>query len=280
VRFPASLRTERTRFMVALRQITAFTKRDMYGWSTYKTAAITQLISVLVGVLAWGINATYRNRPVPEYSTDYISFLVVGLVIGNIVMPIAQGVERRLNPWTLETILMTGVSVPVFVVGNISWNYLFSIIIFVPQLLIGIYWFDAKLSVNLYSTLFAFAISAIILLGLAMVSTGMRFVTKSTDPITWTINTLSQLAAGMTFPVQFLDQIFPGASSLSWFLPQTWVYHLCREAMLMGLPLTSPQMQYDLLKGLAFAVVLFPIGYYIFRWGLRRSKRDGTLGWF
>jgi hypothetical protein len=252
----------------------------MYAWSTYKTAVITQLISVLVGILAWGITATYRNRPVPEYNTDYISFLIVGLSISNIVMPLVQGVEKRLNPWTLETILMTGVSIPVFVIGNISWNYMFSIIVFIPQLLIGIYWFNARLNLDIYSTILAFAISAMILLGLAMVSTGMRLVTKSTDPMTWAINTLSQLAAGMSFPVQFLDQIFPGASSLSWFLPQTWVYHLCRQAMLMGLSLTEPQMQYDLLKGLAFAVILFPIGYYIFRWGLRRAKRDGTLGWF
>jgi len=265
---------------IALEQIFAFTKQDFYGWSTYKTAVITQIITVVVGILTWGINATYRNRPVLEYNTDYVSFLIVGLTIGSIVMPLVQGVERRLNPWTLETILMTGVSVPVFVVGNISWNYIFSIIVFIPQLLIGILWFNARLNVNIYSTILAFAISAAILLGLAMVSTGMRLVTKSTDPMTWAINTLSQLAAGMSFPVQFLDQIFPGVSSFAWFLPQTWVYHLCREAMLMGLSLTAPQMQYDLLKGLAFAIILFPMGYYVFSWGLRRSKRDGTLGWF
>jgi len=270
------------KLFIVLRQIFAFTWRDMHRWSTYKTAAVTQLISVLIGILAWGINATYvaQRGPVVEYNTDYVSFLIVGLVIGNIVMPLAQGVERRLNPWTLENILMTGVSIPVFVIGNISWNYMFSITIFIPQLLIGIYWFNATLNINVSSTILAFAISAMILLGLAMVSTGIRLVTKSTDPVTWAINTLSQLAAGMTFPVQFLDEMFPGASSFSWFLPQTWVYHLCRQAMLMGLPLTDPQMQLDLLKGLAFAVILFPLGYYIFNWGLKRAKRDGTLGWF
>jgi len=265
---------------IALKQIIAFTKRDFYGWSTYKTAVTTQLITVLVGILTWGINATYRNRPVLEYNTDYISFLIVGLCIGSIIMPLAQGVEKRLNPWTLETILMTGVSIPVFVTGNISWSYIFHIIVFIPQLLIGVYWFNAKLNVNVYSTILAFVVSAFILLGLAMMSTGIRLVTKSTDPITWTINTLQQLAAGMSFPVQFLDEIFPGASAFSWLLPQTWVYHLSRQAMLTGLSLAEPQMYYDLLKGLSFAIILFPMGYYVFRWGLKRAKQDGTLGWF
>jgi ABC-type multidrug transport system permease subunit len=263
-----------------LRQVIAFTKRDAHKWSTYKTAAITQLISVLIGILAWGITAAYRNRLVPEYNTDYISFLIVGLAISNIIMPLVQGVEKRLNPWTLETILMTGISTPVFVIGNISWNYIFSVVIFIPQLIIGIQLFNAVLNLNILSTVVAFAISAMILLGLAMISTGMRFITKSTDPITWAINTLSQLASGMAFPVQFLDSIFPGASAFSWILPQTWVYHLCRQAMLMGLPITDPQISSSLLSGLIFALILFPTGYIVFRWGLRKAKRDGTLGWF
>jgi hypothetical protein len=252
----------------------------MYKWSTYKTAAITQLISVLIGILAWGITATYRNRPVPEYNTDYVSFLIVGLSISNLVMPIAQGVGRWIHPTTLESILMTGVGVPVFVLGNISWNYLFSIIVFIPQLIIGVYWFNASLNINVLSTILAFTVSAMIMLGLAMVSTGMRIVTKSTDPVTWVINTLSQLAAGMAFPVQFLDEILPGTSQFAWFLPQTWVYHLCRQAMLMGSSLAEPQMQNDLLTGLAFAGILFPIGFYIFKWGFKTAKRDGTLDWF
>jgi hypothetical protein len=264
---------------VILRQIIAFTKRDMHKWSTYRTAATTQLISVLIGILAWGVTATYRNRPVPEYNTDYVSFLIVGLSISNLVMPLAQGVERRLTPWTLESILMTGVRIPIFVLGNISWNYLFSIIIFIPQLVIGVYWFNATLNINIYSTILAFLISAMIMLGLAMVSTGMRLVTKSTDPVTWAINTLSQLASGMAFPVQFLDETIPGISRFAWFLPQTWVYHLCRQAMLLGSSLAEPQMQYDLLTGLAFAGILFPIGFYIFKWGLKTAKQNGTLGW-
>lgn len=265
---------------LALRQIWAFTKRDFFNWSTYKVAATTEIIAIVIGILAWGINATYLDRDVSYYNTDYISFLVVGLVIGSIIMPIAKGVERRINPWTLETILMTGVSTPIFVIGNLSWNYFFSVIVFIPQLLIGIYWFNARLNVNIYSTLIAFAISACILFGLAMISTGLRLVTKSVDPVTWAINTLGQLLAGMAFPVQYLDTIIPGASRFAWLLPQTWVYHLTREAMLMGLPLMDPVFQLDLLKSSIFAVVLFPTGYYLFKWGLKRAKRDGTLGWF
>ncbi|MEM2342075.1 MAG: ABC transporter permease [Candidatus Bathyarchaeia archaeon] len=271
---------EKIGLSVALRQIAAFAKRDFRDWRTYRTQVITQLITIAIGIFSWAINAIYRNRPVPEYETDYISFLVVGLVIGNLVMPISQGLERRLNPWTLENIIMTGIPIPIFVAGQIAWPYIFSLATFIPQLLIGIFWFGVRLRVNPISTLLAFIISAMILLGLAMTSIGFRLVTKSTDPITWTINTLQQLLAGISFPVQFLDTFIPGISNLSWFLPQTWVYHLWRLAMLKAASITDFTILLEFLKGSAFAIILFPLGYKAFRWGLNRARKDGTLGWF
>jgi len=265
-----------------LRQILAFTKRDFYSWATYKTAMITQLINVLIGVFSWGVRASYVQRPVSEmYGSDYISFLVVGIAIGNLIMPLVQGIERRLDPWTIETILMTGVSIPVFVIGNVTWRYIFSIITLVPYVLIGIHMFGATLNMNVAATIAAFAISAALLIGLAMISTGLRIVTKSTDPITWAINVLQNLFSGVAFPVVYLDVIFfPGVSTISWFLPQTWVYHLCRLSMLTNPSLLDPAIQIQFLQGSIFAVILFPIGYKVFQWGLTRAKREGTLGWY
>ncbi len=267
---------------IELKQIAAFTKRDFYSWTTYKTAVITQIINIFVGVFSWGVAAAYVQKPVNEmYGSDYISFLVVGIAIGNLIMPLVQGVQSQLNPWTIETILMTGISTPVFVVGNITWTYIFSSITFVPYLLIGIYVFDVRLNPNIPSVILAFVISAAILMGLAMISTGLRIVTKSVDPITWAINVLQNLFAGVSFPVIYLDTIFfPGVSTISWFLPQTWVYHLCRLSMLTNPSLLDPAVQLQFLEGAIFAVILFPIGFKIFKWGVQRSKREGTLGWY
>jgi ABC-2 type transport system permease protein len=268
---------------IAIKQIIAFTKRDFYSWSTYRTAAITQIISIFIGVFSWGVGAAYVNRQVPEMygGSDYISFLIVGIAVGNLIMPLIQGVERQLNPWTLETILMTDIKTPVFVLGNIMWTYIFSIISFIPYLVIGIYVFGAKLNTNIVATLISFIISFGILMGLAMISTGVRIVTKSTDPLTWAINVLQNLFSGIAFPVTYLDTIFfPGASTISWFLPQTWVYHLCRLSMLTNTNLMDPNIQIAFLKGAIFAVVLLPLGYKVFWWGVNRSKREGTLGWY
>lgn len=174
---------------------------------------------------------------------------------------------------------MTNLSTTVFVIGNVMWNYLFSIITFIPYLVIGVVVFGAKLNMNPIAIILAFLISAAILMGLAMVSSGLRIVTKSTDPITWAINVLQNLFSGIAFPVVYLDTIFfPGVSTFSWFLPQTWVYHLCRLSMLTNPNLLDPVIAIQYLQGLAFALILFPVGYKIFNWGVNRAKSEGTLG--
>ena len=110
-------------------------KRDFFSWTTYRTAAITQVVGILIGVFSWGIGAAYVQRPVQEmYGSDYISFLLVGVAVSNLIMPLVLGVQNQLNPWTLETILMTGVSTPIFVIGNIMWTYVFSALSFIPYL--------------------------------------------------------------------------------------------------------------------------------------------------
>jgi len=265
-----------------LQQIAAFTKRDFYSWATYKTTVFTQILNIFVGVFSWGVSAAYVQKPVPEmYGSDYLSFLVVGVAIGNLILPLAQGVQQQLNPWTLETILMTNIGTSVFVIGNVMWSYIFSIISLIPYLVIGTYTFHIRLNANIPSVILAFTISAAILVGLAMISTGLRIVTKSTDPVTWMINILQNLFAGISFPVVYLDTIFfPGISTISWFLPQTWVYHLCRLAMLTNPSLSDPTILFEFVKGSLFAIILLPIGYKIFQWGLHRSKSEGTLGWY
>jgi hypothetical protein len=267
---------------IKLKQILAFTKRDMQSWATYRTAMTTQIINIFLGVFSWGVAAAYVQRPVQEmYHSDYISFLIAGVAIGNLVLPIAQGVERQLNPWTMETVLMTGINTPVFVIGNITWTYILSAVTFIPYLVIGTLVFHARLNVGVPALIAAFFISAAILIGLAMVSTGVRIVTKSTDPVTWAINALQSLFAGVAFPVVYLNTIlFPGASTISWLLPQTWVYHLWRLSMLTNPSLLDPKVIIEFLKALAFAVVLLPAGYMVLRWGIARSKREGTLGWY
>ncbi len=265
---------------IELSKVWALTKRDIYNWSTYKSQIITTVATSIIGVASWGINADYRNIAVPEYNTDYVSFLIVGILVTNLILPLGSGVQRQLNPWTLETILMTGIKTPTFVLGTSLWTYILSVVLFVPQLYLGIYVFHAHLVINYVSVVVAIMISGLIIFCLAMISTGIRIVTKVTDPITWGLAIAASVLSGLTYPVSQLNNYIPGLSTVSWLLPQTWIYHIMRLSTLEAGSLLNPGIAEAYLVTLAYAVVLVPISLLVYRWGLNRAKKDGTLGWY
>jgi ABC-2 type transport system permease protein len=262
------------------RKIWALTKRDIYNWSTYKSQILTTVATSLIGVAAWGVNADYRNIAVPDYNTDYVSFLIVGILVTNLVLPLGSGVQRQLNPWTLETILMTGIKTPTFVLGTSLWTYILSVILFIPQLYLGVVVFHAHLVVNPVSLVVAIMISSLIIFCLAMISTGIRIVTKVTDPITWGLAAAASLLSGLTYPVSQLNTYYPGLSTVAWLLPQTWIYHITRLATLEAGSLLNVGIAEAFIVALAYALILVPISVYTYQWGLRRAKKDGTLGWY
>jgi ABC-2 type transport system permease protein len=265
------------RLPIEPRKIWALTKRDFYNWTTYKSQAITTTLGALVGIAIWGFTGSFRNIPVPEYNTDYVSFLVVGVLVTSVILPLSSGVQKQLNPWTLETILMTGIKTPTFVLGTSLWTYIFSIIVFIPQMFIGVYYFHAVLIINYISLIVAVMISSLIIFSLAMISTGLRMVTKVSDPVTWGLNIAASVLAGVAYPVNSLPY---GLSTVAWVLPQTWIYHIVRLSTLEAGSLLNAQILLAFLVTLAYAAVFLPIAVFVYRWGLKRAKRDGTLGWY
>jgi hypothetical protein len=261
-------------------KVWALTKRDMYNWTTYRSTVFTAIMTSLVGIASWGLNATFRNVAVPAYNTDYVSFLISGILVANLILPLGQGIQQRFNPQTLETILMSGLKTPTLVLGSVAWTYLLSVVFFIPQLLIGIFVFGATFNMNFVSLILAVAISSGVVFSLAIITTGIRLVTKVSDPVTWGLSVASQIFSGMTFPVSHLNDFLPGLSNVSWILPQTWIYHIVRLATLSDASVLQPSVALSFLITFLFVLVLLPFSFYVFRWGLRRAKTEGTLGWY
>lgn len=270
------------------RKAFALMRRDMTRWGTYRAQALTSILGGMIGVASWGFLGTFNLAGVsqtagifgPAYSTSYVSFLVSGILVANLVMPLNQGIQQRFNPWTLETILMSGIRAPTFVLGTAGWTYLLSVILFVPQIVIAVLVFHAQFSINIITTIVAISISSLIVFSLAMISSGLRIVTKARDPITWAITMSAQLFAGMTYPVSHLNSVGFHLSYISLIIPQTWIYDIMRLSVLDDGSLANIYVLIPFLITLAFAMVLLPIAVHVFRWSVHRAKRDGTLGMF
>ena len=265
---------------IEFRKVWALTRRDMNQWATYRSTALTTLLGSSIGVASWGLNASFRNVPVPEYNTDYVSFLVVGILVSNLILPISSGVSGRLNAWTLESILMTGPKTATLVLGSSLWPYFLSVIFVIPQAYIGVFLFGAHLNINPLAFVAGVLISSTFVFSLAMIATGVVTVTKQADPITWTIGMAASILAGMTYPIQELNNFVPGLSTWSWILPQTWIFHIMRLATLTNANLLVPSTALPFAVALVYGLALLPVGYYIYQISIRRAKREGTLGWF
>ncbi len=269
-----------TRFPFEGKKVVALIRRDARDWSSYRTQVAVTILTALVGFLSWGFNATFRNVAVPEYNTNYVSFLLTGILVGSVILSLTQGLQTRLRPWMIESIIMTGIRPATFVLGTLAWSYVVSIVLFIPQLVIAVLVFNASLNVDLPSLFVAATISSLMIFAISMASTGIRLVTKVTDPISWTLATGQQLLSGMTFPIEHLNNYVPGLTNVSWILPYTWIYHIVRLSSLSGLSILDPAASAAFLVSGIYALVLLPLGILTFQWGLRRAKRDGTLGMF
>ena len=258
----------------------ALIRKDMRNWSSYKSSVFTSIAGAIIGAASWGLLGTFNTASVTEYNTNYVSFLVVGILMTNMMMPVISGTSNRLSPWSLETILMTGISTPTYVLGTVGWGFIIAVIFTLPQFIISIILFPVILEINVISFILAFAISFVIMFSLGMISTGVKLVTKVTDPITWFLIAAQGLFAGMTFPVSHLDSILPGLSTVSWFIPQTWIYHIIRLSLLSDGSLADASVASAFLGATIIALILAPIGYYMFRWGLIRAKKEGNIGWY
>jgi DMSO/TMAO reductase YedYZ heme-binding membrane subunit len=130
------------------------------------------------------------------------------------------------------------------------------------------------------SFIVAVIIAGAIVFSLGMITSGIRLVTKVTDPISWFLGVTQGLFAGMTFPISHLNSLYPGLSTVSWFLPQTWIYYTVRLSILSGSSLADPSVAQAFIGATVVALILIPLGVYSFQWGLRKAKREGTIGWF
>ena len=220
----------------------ALMRRDAHNWSSYKMQMVIAILGALVGFASWGFNASYRNvtvsftgfSPTPVYQISYLSFIVTGILVSNVVLSLTGGVTSGLRPWMLESILMTGIRPSTFVLGTVAWSYFLSVVFFFPQLLIGLFFFNVSLDVNFVSFVAAVLVSGIIVFGISMASVGMRLVTKITDPINWVLGISMSLLSGQTFPIQYLNNYFPGITYVSWCLPYTWIFNIIRLSTLTG----------------------------------------------
>ena len=263
-------------FWDELEKIYYFMKRDIISFSTYKTNIAILVMTALFGALSFAfLGSSVVSQTVLEmYNMDFTTYIVIGLAFSTYLNQSLTLVQKTINPWALEEVLVSPTRLSTFIIGSSLWGFIWSTAVVVVYLSVGVLFFGVNLTVNLAGTLIVLALGIGTFIGFSMIGAGILILTKQGDPVTALITITTGLFGNVLFP----PQVMPAAlQAIAYILPQYYFFTSIR-LMLTGwtIPMILP---YILILGLQCAIIV-PLGYGVYAWCLKTARKNGTLSWF
>ena len=253
-----------------------FIKRDMISFSTYKTNMVLTVLSALFGALSYaylGSNADMQ-KVLQLYDMSFTAYLLIGMAFSTYIGHALTIVQRTINPWHLEEVLVSPTGLGTFIIGSAAWGFIWSTIVVAIYLAVGCLAFGVALSINVAGTLVVLGLGIGTLIGFSMIGAGILILIKQGDPITWLIGILTGVFGNVLFPPQVMP--YP-LQLIAYFVPQ---YHFFTAIRLMMVGWSIPMILPEILALAGMCAVLLPSGYFIYSWCLNTARKKGTLSWF
>lgn len=253
-----------------------FVKRDMISFSTYKTNMVLLVLSALFGALSFaylGSNAEMQ-KVLQLYNMSFTAYLLIGMAFSTYISQALTLVQKTINPWSLEEVLVSPTSLTTFVIGSSAWGFIWSTGVVVIYLALGSLAFGVVLSINVVGTVLVLALGIGALIGFSMMGAGILILIKQGDPVTWGIGILTTIFGNVLFPPQVMPYQL---QVISYFVPQYYFFTSIR-LMMTGWSLEA--IMPDVLALAVMCAIILPLGYLIYSWCLKTARKNGTLSWF
>lgn len=267
--------------MRVLRQTWLFFWRDLTIARTYRTVFVLEAIEALFGAAMFYYVARFVDTPELQRTLpqggSYFAFSLVGFIfldyLNAAVDTFDRSLEEARDSGTLEHLLVTQTSLPVFVAGSAIYPFAATTLRIVVYVAWGAVLFGFPLhAANWLAVFTVLLVTLIAFSGLGILSASYLLLFKRGNPAKWFFLGISSVTGGMLFPVTIL----PGWLQLVAHLnPVTYALDAMRAALLGGATVVGLWRSLAIL--LVFAAVLLPTAMAVFAWALRRTKITGTL---
>ena len=259
-----------------LEKIWYFMKRDMVSFSTYKTNILILVFTALFGALSFAyLGQSSINQTVTQlYHTNYTTYLLIGLAFNTYLGQALTLVQKTINPWALEEVLVSPTRLTTFIVGSSIWGFVWSTGVVAIYLLIGVYFFGVYLSVNIIGALIVLALGIGTFIGISMIGSGILILTKQGDPVTALMTIAITLFGNVLFP----PQVLPSFLQIIAYVTPPYYFMTCIKFMLTGSTIASILPNLEILA--LMCAIIVPLGYGIYAWCLKTARKNGTLSWF
>jgi ABC-type multidrug transport system permease subunit len=259
-----------------LEKIWYFMKRDMVSFSTYKTNILILVFTAVFGALSFAyLGQSSVNQTVTQlYHTNYTTYLLIGLAFNTYLGQALTLVQKTINPWSLEEVLVSPTTLTTFIIGSSIWGFVWSTGVVAIYLVIGVYFFGVVLSVNIVGALIVLALGIGTFIGISMIGSGILILTKQGDPVTALMTIAITLFGNVLFP----PQILPTPLRIIAYITPPYYFMTCIKQMLTGSTIAMILPNLEILA--LMCAIIVPVGYVIYSWCLKTARKNGTLSWF
>jgi ABC-2 type transport system permease protein len=264
-----------------LRQLGLFFWRDLSIARTYRTVFVLEAVESLFGAAMFYYVARFVDSPALAQSLpqggSYFAFSLVGFVFLDYLNAALDTYDRSLaearDSGTLEHVLITQTSLPVFVAGSAIYPFAATTLRIAIYVAWGAVLFKFPLGdANWLGVLAVLLVSLLAFSGMGILSASYLLLFKRGNPAKWFFLGVSSVAGGVLFPVGILPDWLQFVARLN---PVTYALDAMRAALLGGAGIAQLWRPLGIL--LLFAIVLLPASILSFAWALRRTKITGTL---
>jgi ABC-2 type transport system permease protein len=211
---------------------------------------------------------------------DPLAAWLTGMAMLNYFMTgfssLANAIRQEQVQGTLESVLMTPISVPTVIVASSAWDFVQATFFSSLYLVFGWLFFNVHYRGNYLLALAFLLLTTVVLSCLGILSASFAMVFKRGDPFGIFLGTGSALFSGVFFPTQLIRDYAGGAvANISRVLPPTYGLDGIRRVLIEGQGFA--QVREPLFSLLVFLAVLLPLSLWVFNRAVRRAKREGSL---
>jgi len=259
----------------------AFLKRDFLMALSYKLPFMMQLLGIFFSVFIFYYVSLFvnvgKNGLLEKYGGSYFTFLLVGIAFSDFFLTstnsFAEEIRKGQLFGTLEALLTTPLSAVEILLYSSSYNYCFSAVRLLAYFIFGSIFLPLPIiKINFLLVSVVFLLSLLSFWGIGMLSASFVMVFKQSSPIKWLLGSATGLLGGVFYPKEVLPDSLKIISNL---LPITHAVEALRLTLLNRAGLGD--IWHQIIALFFLSSIIFPLGIYSFKFGLKVAKQNGSL---
>jgi ABC-2 type transport system permease protein len=261
----------------------AFLRRDWAIALSYRFPFLSSIAGSLSSLVLFYFIAKLVDRGVdplvPELGAGYFAFVMVGsavmLIVEQSLTSYSTQISSAQRAGTLEAMAATPAPLWLTTLLGSLYDLLFATATSACMITLGVVAFGVRFDIapgGVPILVVGLAATVLLFSSLGMLAAAFALVFKRTGPLLQAVSTVIAFASGVWFPLQLLPRPLEIAANL---LPFTWAVDSLRLTVLAG---ARPVLQCTVLA--ISAAALLPLSLVVFHRAARRTRRDGTLGFY